>query len=257
MRTKEKLMSKLLIVDDQPSALEEIAEYLRIRASYEIVKARSAKEAIGLLAEADLALVDMFMETPESGIDVVREAQRVNPALKCIVYTAHSGNVPNAVKAMQAGAYDYVEKQSSNVYEVLNNKVKQALGVSEEINRILHDKTYEDLGTVLKRDREGTLDILYKKTEEKEINLKTKEGKQIWQAVIQFHKNGGYGEEIDSIYSKLAEYSETKLDQAIYDLLFTINAGVTADIRAGFWLADKYTNYRKKKCRETLQRQIQ
>jgi ActR/RegA family two-component response regulator len=249
-------MQTVLVVDDEPSALEELAGYLRARDSYEIITAHSAKEAIGRLNGVDLAVVDMHMETQESGIDVVRAAQKVRPPVKCIVY-ATSGSVPNAVKAMQAGAYDYVEMQSLNMYAVLDDKVKQALGVSEEIERILRDKTYEDLDSVLKRDRKSTLDILYKKTKDKAIDLKTEDGRQIWQPVIQFHKDAGHGEEINSIYSKLAEYSETKLDQVIYDILFTINAGVTADIRAGFWLADKFANHRKGKYQKTLREQVQ
>jgi len=245
-------MPRILIVDDEPKVLRELSDYLRNVNGYEIITATSAKEAIECLEGVDLAIVDMYMETKESGLEVLRAAKKVEPGLKCIVLTAHGG-VSNAVEALKAGACDYVEKQTSNVYPVLVQKMKQALTLETEIDGILCRKTYEDLYNVLKRDRENALDILYKRTEEKVIDLKTEDGKEIWKIIIQFHKSEGYAGEIDSICSKLTEYSETKFDKVIYDILFTINASVNADIRAGFWLADKFTNHRKKKCRKTLE----
>jgi len=274
-------MRRILIVDDEQEVLRELSEYLRNIDGYEITTATSAKEAIEHLEGVDLAIVDMFMETEDSGIEVLKAAKQVAPWLQCIVLTAY-GSVPDAVEAMESDAYDYIEKQTPYVYEILGHKVRRALEYREimlyaasasetneetetaptletEIDSILRDKTYEELESVLKRDRENALGILYKRTKEKVINLKTEDGKKIWKIIMQFHKSEGYEEKIDSICSKLAEYSETKFyniiydilltkfDRIIYDILFTINAGVNADIRAGFWLADKFANHRKEK----------
>jgi len=117
-------MQRILIVDDEPSVLEALSEYFAD--DYEITTASSAKEAIEHLEGVDLAIVDMFMETNESGMEVLKAAKKAYPFLQCIVLTAY-GAVPNAVEAMKLGAYDYVEKQTDNVYEVLAHRVKQAL----------------------------------------------------------------------------------------------------------------------------------
>lgn len=123
-------MQKILIVDDDPGVLEELSEYFAD--DYEITTASSAKEAIKRLEGVDLAVVDMYMETKESGIEVLKAAKEMAPCLQCIVLTAH-GKVPNAVEALKAGAYDYVEKQTKNAYEVLAHKMKQALEYRESM----------------------------------------------------------------------------------------------------------------------------
>jgi hypothetical protein len=133
--------------------------------------------------------------------------------------------------------------------------------VEEEIDKILRERSYENLNGMLEVDRENVLDLLCKKTEEGEISLRTEEGKQIWQNVLKFHADR-YGEkEIDSIYPRLAECSRTEfqrhIHELIYDALFAVNGGANADFDAGYWAADKYAKYslnrRIKKLREILQ----
>lgn len=135
-------MRKILIVDDDPNVLVELSEYFVD--DYEITTASSAKEAIERLEGVHLALVDMYMETEESGIEVLKAAKQMDPLLQCIVLTAYGG-VSNVVEAMKVGAYDYVEKQTENVYEVLAHRVKRALEYRESISRRLEATMVVDI----------------------------------------------------------------------------------------------------------------
>jgi len=126
-------MRRILIVDDEDGVLEELSDYFA--KDYEIVTAKSAAEAIELLEGLDLAIIDMFMETEESGIEVLKAAKKMMPLLQCIILTAY-GTASNAVKAMKEGAYDYVEKQTPDIYEALDYKIKRALEYRDSIEAL-------------------------------------------------------------------------------------------------------------------------
>jgi len=119
-------MGKILIVDDELGILEELSDYLAN--SYKIVTANSSSEAIKILEseEIDVAIIDMYMESEESGIDVLKAAKQISPLIQCIILTAY-GTASNVVSAMRAGAYDYVEKQSPDIYENLVHRINKAL----------------------------------------------------------------------------------------------------------------------------------
>ena len=128
-------MRRILIVDDENGILEELSDYLSN--DYEIVTARSASEAIELLHAGgiELAIIDMYMETEESGIEVLKSAKKTAPLLQCIILTAY-GTPSNVVEAMRAGAYDYVEKQSPDIYETLAHRIKKALEHRDSIEAL-------------------------------------------------------------------------------------------------------------------------
>ena len=126
-------MHKILIVDDEKGVLEELSDYL-IK-DYEIITAGTSTKAIELLEGVDLAIVDMFMETEESGIEVLKAAKKLTPSLQCIVLTAY-GTPSNAVRVMKEGAYDYVEKQTPDVYESLAHRIKLALEYKDSMEAL-------------------------------------------------------------------------------------------------------------------------
>lgn len=119
-------MRRIMIVDDENGILEELSDYLSN--DYEIVTARSASEAIKFLEVGgiELAVIDMYMESEESGIEVLKAAKKTATLPQCIILTAY-GTPSNVVEAMRAGAYDYVEKQSPDIYETLTHRIKKAL----------------------------------------------------------------------------------------------------------------------------------
>lgn len=125
-------MQRILIVDDEIGILEELSDYLSN--DYEVVTANSSSKAIEILQseEFDVAIIDMYMESEQSGIEVLEVAKKVSPLLQCIILTAY-GTASNVVDAMRAGAYDYVEKQSPDIYENLVHRINKALEYRESL----------------------------------------------------------------------------------------------------------------------------
>jgi DNA-binding NtrC family response regulator len=129
-------MSKILVIDDEKEVREALKRRLE-RDGYEVHLAGSRGEGVKAIAEAnesfDVIVTDMLMETPESGIGIIKAAAERDIFTEVIVLTAY-GNVANAVECMRHGAFDYVEKNipGVDVYELLMMKIEQALDRREE-----------------------------------------------------------------------------------------------------------------------------
>ncbi len=97
----------VVLCDDEASvrfAIEEALEALDVR-----VLARSnAREALELLAEADVAITDLVMPDID-GFGFLAAAKKAEPELPVIMLTAR-GSERTAVTAMKQGAYDYLAK---------------------------------------------------------------------------------------------------------------------------------------------------
>jgi two-component system response regulator HydG len=71
----------------------------------------------------DVVVTDLVMETETAGLDVLSLARTEQPHAETIMVTAH-GDIPTAKKALQGGAYDFIEKPVDLV--VLRNLVHRA-----------------------------------------------------------------------------------------------------------------------------------
>ncbi len=99
----------LLIVDDEASHMEALSNTLTDH-GYRISGHTSANKALAAMRDQrfELLLTDLMM--PEmSGIELLRFAKARDPDLVGIVMTGH-GTIDSAVRAMQAGAFDYILK---------------------------------------------------------------------------------------------------------------------------------------------------
>ena len=106
-------MSKLLIVDDEPS-MRELLQILFEQRGYEVEVAGSVGQAIGALESQlpDLILSDLNMEGP-SGLDFLRFVRSKYGEIPFVVVTAF-GSQESAEDALQLGADDYVLKPFDN-----------------------------------------------------------------------------------------------------------------------------------------------
>ena len=103
---------RILVVDDEPDMVENLVRLLR-REGYRCVSAVEAKKGLELLEahRPDLLLTDLKM--PEmDGMELLRRAHAVDPALPVIMITAFS-TIESAVAAIKAGAFDYLPKNFS------------------------------------------------------------------------------------------------------------------------------------------------
>ena len=100
---------RILVVDDEPSMREMLRIVLR-RDGYDVVVAKSGKEAIALLQRepVDLLLSDIRM--PDiSGVEVLRAAKAQDRDIVAFMMTAYA-STDTAVEAMRLGAVDYFTK---------------------------------------------------------------------------------------------------------------------------------------------------
>ena len=99
----------VLIVDDEPDLVELVTLTLE-RMNLASAAAGDLATARRMLGERhyDLCLADMRLPDGD-GLDLVAWIQQHHPQLPVAVITAH-GNVETAVRALKAGAFDFVSK---------------------------------------------------------------------------------------------------------------------------------------------------
>lgn len=99
----------IIVVDDEESIRTVISAQLE-KIDYNINTFSNAKEALDFLSSntASVMISDIKM-SPIDGIDLLKEAKRIDPDLVVILITAYSSK-ENAQIAMKLGAFDYVEK---------------------------------------------------------------------------------------------------------------------------------------------------
>ena len=122
------LPSHALIVDDEPD-IRELLELTLGRMNIETQAAADLGEARELLTQHkfDLCLTDMKLPDG-NGVELVEHIQTNYPKTPVAVITAH-GNMEWAIKALKAGAFDFVSKPVD--LQILRNLVNTALKVSE------------------------------------------------------------------------------------------------------------------------------
>lgn len=124
-------MAKLLIVDDEEDVRLSLERRLK-RDGHAVQTAASQDEALATIEATDVpfdvVLTDMLMESPASGVEVLKAALARDVFTEVLILTAY-GNVSNAVECMKMGAFDYVEKNipGVDVYELICIKTEQAV----------------------------------------------------------------------------------------------------------------------------------
>jgi two-component system response regulator PilR (NtrC family) len=109
--------TRVLVVDDERSMRELLSIVLK-RDGYEVLAAEDGARAIELLKKqrVDILITDIRMPQM-SGVDVLREAKRIDPEIISIVMTAFA-STDTAVEALRLGAADYVHKSPSAANEL-------------------------------------------------------------------------------------------------------------------------------------------
>jgi two-component system response regulator PilR (NtrC family) len=118
------LNGTILVVEDQDSARESLAELLRGE-GYEVHEAADGKIAKELINKLDLdvILTDLMMPGAD-GIEVLKHAREVSPQTLIMLMTAHA-SVDTAVEALRLGAQDYLLKPL--IFEDVIRKVERLI----------------------------------------------------------------------------------------------------------------------------------
>lgn len=125
--------SLALIIDDEPD-IRELLELTLGRMSVDTRAAPNLSAAKQLLSDYafDMCLTDMKLPDG-NGIEFVEHMQQNFPDVPVAVITAH-GNMELAIKALKAGAFDFVSKPVD--LQVLRNLVNTALKVSHNFPKV-------------------------------------------------------------------------------------------------------------------------
>src|SRR5215467_5824814 len=115
--------TKILVADDEQNLRRVLVAMLR-RDGHDVVQAASGAEAIERLADVDVVITDLRMPGAD-GMEVLRTAARSFPQVPVIMITAY-GSVGQAVEAIKAGAFDYIEKPFEQ--DAIRTIVEKAIG---------------------------------------------------------------------------------------------------------------------------------
>ncbi len=115
----------VLIIDDEAAIRESLETLLELE-GYSVESAETADQGLSRIGQRPFDLVLLDLALPDrNGLDLLAELHAHDPQLSVIMITAY-GTVENAVKAMQAGATNFVQKPWDN--EKLLADVRIAVG---------------------------------------------------------------------------------------------------------------------------------
>jgi two-component system C4-dicarboxylate transport response regulator DctD len=107
----------LLLIDDNSEVLEALAETLEL-AGFAVSAAASWAEARPAIAAGKAGVVITDVRMPgDDGFVALRDIQAIDNEIPVIMVTGHA-DVPMGVRAMQQGAYDFIEKPIDPAYLV-------------------------------------------------------------------------------------------------------------------------------------------
>jgi two-component system response regulator AtoC len=135
---------RLLVVDDDRS-VRRLCVTVGQSLGFSCIEADSAESALETLQteSPDLILADLMMPTM-SGIDFLESAKKVLPHTEIAIMTGH-GSIEAAVRAMRAGAYDFITKpfRLEELRLLLQRMEEKAKLVAE--NEFLRERVTNDM----------------------------------------------------------------------------------------------------------------
>jgi DNA-binding NtrC family response regulator len=130
-------MKKILIIDDDDFIRKMLASVIS-KAGFEVYEAPDGETGLKYveIKNPDLVITD-FKMPGISGLEVVTELVRTHPGLPVIMLTAY-GDVSLTIKAIQSGAYDYIEKPIKNreLIEAIYNGIQASIQ-SKSLTKII------------------------------------------------------------------------------------------------------------------------
>ena len=124
---------RILIVDDEAEIRESLETLLQLE-GYTVVVAGSGREGLAKIGERafDVVLLDLALPD-KNGMDVLSEIRLLRAQQAVIMITAY-GTVENAVRAMQSGAANFIQKPWDNEKLLADVRATVARQKAEEEN---------------------------------------------------------------------------------------------------------------------------
>ena len=126
-------LGRVLVIDDEAEIRESLETLLQLE-GYTVTSAATGTEGTTLLGERTFDIVLLDLALPDkNGMDVLSEIRLVNPQQPVIMITAY-GTVENAVRAMQSGATNFIQKPWDNEKLLADVRAAVARQRAEEEN---------------------------------------------------------------------------------------------------------------------------
>src|SRR6188472_1821363 len=118
--------AKILVADDEQNLRRVLTALLR-REGHDVLQAANGVEAIEHIGDVDVVITDLRMPQAD-GMEVLRTATKNFPHVPVIMITAY-GSVGQAVEAIKAGAFDYIEKpfEQDSIRTIITKAIGQAM----------------------------------------------------------------------------------------------------------------------------------
>jgi two-component system, NtrC family, response regulator len=105
--------STILIIDDEEKLRQLLARILQLE-GYQLLQAGTLRQGLQLLAQQEADVVICDVKLPDAnGVEAVQQIREKAPLSEIILLTAY-GNIPDGVKAIKNGAFDYITKGDDN-----------------------------------------------------------------------------------------------------------------------------------------------
>ena len=124
---ESRLLKKILIIDDEEKLRNLLSRIIGYE-GFEVFQAGDCKTALKKMAENDVDVVLCDVRLPDGdGVELIGMLKGKYPLAEFILLTAY-GNIPDSVKAIKAGAFDYITKGDDNnkIVPLINRAVEKA-----------------------------------------------------------------------------------------------------------------------------------
>jgi len=126
-------LGRVLVIDDEAEIRESLETLLQLE-GYTVASAATGREGLTLLGERTFDIVLLDLALPDrNGMDILAEIHMLNPLQPVIMITAY-GTVENAVRAMQVGATNFIQKPWDNEKLLADVRAAVARQRAEEEN---------------------------------------------------------------------------------------------------------------------------
>lgn len=134
------ITGRALIADDDEDFRGLLARRAK-KMGLSVEEASDGNEAFDLVTKKsfDVLVMDLYMPG-RTGLDVIRDAQRIDPNLEAIILTG-SASLETAIEALRVGVYDYLTKplESMTVFEMTLTRALERRKLIRENDRLFKE----------------------------------------------------------------------------------------------------------------------
>jgi two-component system, response regulator RegA len=153
--TSKPTVRKVVLVDDHEMYLKYCSRDF-VRAGVAVASTHTRAGAIEIVRKErpDVAVIDLFLSPPESGLEVIRAIKKIDPRIFCILVSAHM-SVSHALMGVRAGADDVFMKPFG-ARQVIARVERGVIDEPDPTTPTLHEVEWEHISRVL-HDHQGNI----------------------------------------------------------------------------------------------------